>query len=281
MALPRSPDMMRGMTLAPPDHEAIAAEALEAMDGARQIAPFSVRYPGLTLEDAYRILARLCELRTARGERVRSPRPARSGSLIAARRRAGSSSSFPTPGSSDSPSERSWPPCSNHAPAGLWPVAHRHGWETDHRRQPGRHDADRAPAGTCRRRRRRLTRARSPGGPSDHRLTGPLRSARLRAVQPSGCASDPLACRRPARPTCHAAAGPSDGRWTSTPCDPRFRYRSDTSGRKRPETPPIWRGLLTVSHLVERHFWLFALEWGGGRRASTTRVRGPAIVAAI
>ncbi len=70
MALPRSPDMMRGMTLAPPDHEAIAAEALEAMDGARQIAPFSVRYPGLTLEDAYRILARLCELRTARGERV-------------------------------------------------------------------------------------------------------------------------------------------------------------------------------------------------------------------
>ena len=70
MALPRSPDMMRGMTLAPPDHEAIAAEALEAMDGARQIAPFSVRYPGLTFEDAYRILARLCELRTARGERV-------------------------------------------------------------------------------------------------------------------------------------------------------------------------------------------------------------------
>src|SRR6476620_11714163 len=70
MALPRSPGMMRGMTLAPPDHEAIAAEALEAMDGARQIAPFSVRYPGLTLEDAYRILARLCEVRTARGERV-------------------------------------------------------------------------------------------------------------------------------------------------------------------------------------------------------------------
>jgi 2-keto-4-pentenoate hydratase len=62
--------MMRGMTVAPPDHEAIAAEALEAMDGARQIAPFSARYPGLTLEDAYRILARLCEVRTARGERV-------------------------------------------------------------------------------------------------------------------------------------------------------------------------------------------------------------------
>ena len=70
MALPQPPGRMRGMTLAPPDHEAIAAEALEAMDGARQIVPFSARYPGLTLGDAYRILARLCELRTARGERV-------------------------------------------------------------------------------------------------------------------------------------------------------------------------------------------------------------------
>jgi len=70
MALPQPAGMMRGMTLAPPDHDAIAAEALEAMDGARQIAPFSARYPGLTLEDAYRILGRLCELRTARGERV-------------------------------------------------------------------------------------------------------------------------------------------------------------------------------------------------------------------
>jgi 2-keto-4-pentenoate hydratase len=62
--------MMRGMTLAPPDHEAIAADALAAMDDARQIAPFSARYPGLTLDDAYRISARLCALRTARGERV-------------------------------------------------------------------------------------------------------------------------------------------------------------------------------------------------------------------
>lgn len=70
MALPQPPGMMRGMTLDAPDHEAMAAEALEAMDGARQIAPFSARYPGLTLEDAYRILARLCEVRTARGERV-------------------------------------------------------------------------------------------------------------------------------------------------------------------------------------------------------------------
>jgi 2-oxo-3-hexenedioate decarboxylase len=62
--------MMRDMTLGPPDHQAIAAEALAATDDARQIAPFSARYPGLTLDDAYRISARLCELRTARGERV-------------------------------------------------------------------------------------------------------------------------------------------------------------------------------------------------------------------
>jgi 2-keto-4-pentenoate hydratase len=62
--------MMRGMKLTPPDHEAIAAEALAAMDGARRIAPFSARYPDLALDDAYRIAARLCALRTARGERV-------------------------------------------------------------------------------------------------------------------------------------------------------------------------------------------------------------------
>jgi 2-oxo-3-hexenedioate decarboxylase len=62
--------MMRSMILTPPDHEAIATEALAAMDGARQIVPFSVRYPGLSLDDAYRISARLCALRTARGERV-------------------------------------------------------------------------------------------------------------------------------------------------------------------------------------------------------------------
>ena len=55
------------MTLVPPDHEAIAAEALAAMDGARQIAPFSARYPGLTLEDAYRIRPACanCERRAA------------------------------------------------------------------------------------------------------------------------------------------------------------------------------------------------------------------------
>jgi len=58
------------MNLAPPDHEAIAAEALAATDNARQIIPFSARYPGLTLDDAYRISDRLCALRTARGERV-------------------------------------------------------------------------------------------------------------------------------------------------------------------------------------------------------------------
>src|SRR5262245_45875521 len=45
MALPQPPGKMRGMTVAPSDHEAIAAEALAAMDGPRQIAPFSSRYP--------------------------------------------------------------------------------------------------------------------------------------------------------------------------------------------------------------------------------------------
>src|SRR5215472_3630903 len=70
MAMPQPTGMIRGMILAPSDHEAIAAEALAAMDGARQIAPFSARYPGLSLDDAYRISARLCALRTARGERV-------------------------------------------------------------------------------------------------------------------------------------------------------------------------------------------------------------------
>jgi 2-oxo-3-hexenedioate decarboxylase len=58
------------MPLAPAHCDAIVAEALAAMDDARQIAPFSGRYPGLTLDDAYRILARLCTLRTVRGERV-------------------------------------------------------------------------------------------------------------------------------------------------------------------------------------------------------------------
>jgi 2-oxo-3-hexenedioate decarboxylase len=62
--------MMQDMNLAPPDHEAIAAEALAAIDNAREIMPFSARYPGLTLDDAYRISDRLCALRTARGERV-------------------------------------------------------------------------------------------------------------------------------------------------------------------------------------------------------------------
>jgi hypothetical protein len=70
MALPQPPSMMRGMTIALPDHEAIAAEALVAIDDARQITPFSARYPSLTLDDAYRVSARLCELRTTRGERA-------------------------------------------------------------------------------------------------------------------------------------------------------------------------------------------------------------------
>jgi hypothetical protein len=47
MALPQPPGMMRGMTLAAPDHEAIAAEALAAIDNACQIVPFSSAIPAL------------------------------------------------------------------------------------------------------------------------------------------------------------------------------------------------------------------------------------------
>jgi 2-oxo-3-hexenedioate decarboxylase len=70
MALPQPPGMIRGMTLAPAHYKSIAAEALAAMDNAHQIEPFSARYPGLTLDDAYRISAHQCTLRSARGERV-------------------------------------------------------------------------------------------------------------------------------------------------------------------------------------------------------------------
>jgi hypothetical protein len=55
MALPQPPGITRGTTLAPTDHQAITAATLAAMDDARQIAPFSACYPGLTLDDAYRI----------------------------------------------------------------------------------------------------------------------------------------------------------------------------------------------------------------------------------
>jgi 2-oxo-3-hexenedioate decarboxylase len=52
------------------DRDDIAREALAAIDAARQIAPFSARRPGIGLDDAYRVSARMRELRVARGERA-------------------------------------------------------------------------------------------------------------------------------------------------------------------------------------------------------------------
>ena len=52
------------------DIRAIAAEAFALLGAGRQIAPFSGRYPGFGMEDAYRVTAELRRLREARGERV-------------------------------------------------------------------------------------------------------------------------------------------------------------------------------------------------------------------
>src|SRR5499427_1152601 len=52
------------------DHDSIAAESFAALAAARSIPPFSQRYPGISLDDAYRATARLRELRVAGGEIV-------------------------------------------------------------------------------------------------------------------------------------------------------------------------------------------------------------------
>jgi 2-oxo-3-hexenedioate decarboxylase len=52
------------------DHEAIAAETFAALAAARTIPPFSNRYPGIGLDDAYRVTGRLCKLRVAGGDTV-------------------------------------------------------------------------------------------------------------------------------------------------------------------------------------------------------------------
>jgi len=51
------------------DHDAIAAEVLEALAARRQIAPFSERLPGFAMADAYVVTAALRRIRDARGER--------------------------------------------------------------------------------------------------------------------------------------------------------------------------------------------------------------------
>jgi 2-oxo-3-hexenedioate decarboxylase len=50
------------------DIAAVAAEAQAAIDGGRQIAPFSARYPDFALADAYRVTAAMRDARLARGE---------------------------------------------------------------------------------------------------------------------------------------------------------------------------------------------------------------------
>lgn len=47
----------------------IAAEAFDVLDSGRQVAPFSTRSDGLTLDDAYGVARRLRGLREGRGER--------------------------------------------------------------------------------------------------------------------------------------------------------------------------------------------------------------------
>src|SRR5258708_1933159 len=50
------------------DIQAVAAEALAALDSGNQIAPFSVRLSAFGLEDAYRVTAALRKMRETRGE---------------------------------------------------------------------------------------------------------------------------------------------------------------------------------------------------------------------
>jgi 2-oxo-3-hexenedioate decarboxylase len=52
------------------DIDAIAAEAFEALGTGKQIAPFSARYPGFGIDDAYRVTAAVRERRLKRGERI-------------------------------------------------------------------------------------------------------------------------------------------------------------------------------------------------------------------
>jgi 2-oxo-3-hexenedioate decarboxylase len=51
------------------ERDAIANECLAVLDSAAQIAPFTKRYAGIPLSDAYAVAARLRDLRSARGEK--------------------------------------------------------------------------------------------------------------------------------------------------------------------------------------------------------------------
>ena len=53
----------------PKDVQAIAAEAADVLGTGRQVAPFSARYSGFDMDDAYRVTAAVRRMREARGER--------------------------------------------------------------------------------------------------------------------------------------------------------------------------------------------------------------------
>src|SRR5262245_54363900 len=59
------------MTQAPANLDAIAAEACSVLGTGRQIAPFSSRYPGFDMNDAYRVTAKVRAQREKAGETPR------------------------------------------------------------------------------------------------------------------------------------------------------------------------------------------------------------------
>lgn len=60
--------MTTGKTNGVTELEAIAAEAFAALDASHQIAPFSARFSGFNLDDAYRVAATIRRMREKRGE---------------------------------------------------------------------------------------------------------------------------------------------------------------------------------------------------------------------
>src|SRR5258708_35050866 len=60
--------MTNGNTNAATELQAIAAEALAALDTCNQILPFSARLAAFDLDDAYRVTAAIRQMRERRGE---------------------------------------------------------------------------------------------------------------------------------------------------------------------------------------------------------------------
>src|SRR5437879_4616072 len=59
---------MNGNTRALTELQAIAAEALAALDAGHQISPFSARLSAFDLDDVYRVTAAIRQMREMRGE---------------------------------------------------------------------------------------------------------------------------------------------------------------------------------------------------------------------